>query len=85
MKAKKLLFFLHQLQRLTAGPSSPYLLYTQLSCLFQILFEYEKLAEIPIGNFLPWQRLKPAFGGKVNIQYILLTFPSLKFDFYLFV
>lgn len=75
-RGKNCFCFSHQLQKLTAGPSSTYLLYTHLSCLFQIIFDYELLAEFPIDNFLPWHRPKSGFGGKVNynIWFLLQIF-----------
>lgn len=60
------------LQKLTAGPSSPYVLYTYFSCLSQILFEWEQLAEFPVDDFLPWHSPKPGFGGKVKYHFGLI-------------
>lgn len=59
---------------MTALPNSTYLLYTQKSCIFQILFEYELLAELPKESFLPWYSQKPAFRGKVIRQKIFDTY-----------
>lgn len=42
--------------------------------MFQILFDYEMLAEIPRANFLPWRSSKLAYGGKV-------VFLEIDFDF----
>lgn len=70
-KKRKRFCFFHELQKLTAGRSSPYWLYTHLSCLFQIIFDYEQLAEFPNDNFLPWHRPKSGFGGKVIYKFLI--------------
>ncbi|XP_055321600.1 dimethyladenosine transferase 2, mitochondrial [Sitodiplosis mosellana] len=55
-----------EFMRITANPDSKYWLYTQKSCLFQIFFEYELLAEFQKESFLPWFNPKPAYGGKIE-------------------
>lgn len=85
-KCKKISYFLsYQLQKLTAGPSSPYCLYTHLSCLFQIIFDYERLAEFPIENFLPWHCLKRGFRGNVNYYSIFVLTCCLHSSLFVFL
>lgn len=72
LSTKCKLFYLF-LQKIAAEPESKYWLYTQKSCIFQILFEYEVLAQIRKESFLPWWNLKPAYGGKVLFTRIIFT------------